>query len=76
MLMKFQSGVLHVFYNILLKSVNICINVISVQKFKRTPNGGAQNLRSHLITEGKKGRDKKRKSQSTLENINKKTNIG
>lgn len=45
---------------------NICTKVY------KTPNGGVQNLKSHLITEGKKGRDKKRKLQKTLENANKK----
>jgi len=46
---------------------NICT------KTYKTPNGGVQNLRSHLITEAKKGRDtneKKRKLQPTLQNMN------
>lgn len=51
---------------------NICTKVYK----NKTPNGGVQNLGSHFITEGKKGRDKKRKSQSTLENINKKQTLG
>lgn len=38
-------------------------------KMYKTSNGGVQNLRNHLITVGKKGRDKKRKSQLILENI-------
>jgi len=36
---------------------NICT------KTYKTPNGSVQNLRSHLITEAKKGRDTNKKKQ-------------